>query len=154
MRKPRELTALNFFRHPIQFFKQALTHHASPSGLAASAAVGIVLATLPLFFIHTITIIYVTSRLHLNKVMAVSIQNLCMPPFVPLLCIEIGHWMLHGAWLTHVSKEAFLGKVPGLMLDWLVGSLVVAPLLAILVAIAVYFIAKQIRLSKKISAPG
>jgi len=51
---------------------------------------------------------YVTSRLHLNKVMALAIQNICMPPFVPALCIELGHYLLYREWITQVSCKCFL----------------------------------------------
>lgn len=134
--------------HPVQLIRRLLQENASPSGLAASAAVGIFLATLPLLFVHTISILYVTGRLHLNKIMAVSIQNLCNPPFVPFLCIEIGHRMRYGTWLTSISREAFLGQVPALLADWLLGSLVIAPVLALIIGAAVYFISKAIFLKR------
>ncbi len=136
---------LSFFRHPIRFLKKLLDENASPGGLAAAAAVGIILATLPLIFTHTIAILYVTARLHLNKIMAVSIQNLCNPPFVPFLCIELGYFMQHGRWLTHIEPEAFLGQVPALLWSWLLGSLILAPVLAAMVGFAVYAIARGIR---------
>lgn len=136
---------VSFFRHPIGFLKKLLRENASPAGLAASAAVGIILATLPLLFTHTIAILYVTARLHLNKVMAVSIQNLCNPPFVPFLCIELGYFMQHGQWLTHISKEAFLGQIPDLLWAWFLGSLVLAPVLAAVVAGGVYTISKIVQ---------
>ncbi len=142
---------LNFFRHPLRFMKMLLIENATPGGLAASAAVGIILATLPLHFVHTITIIYVTTRLHLNKIMAVSIQNLCNPPFVPFICIEIGYFIRNGTWLTHISKEAFLGQIPSLLWDWLIGSLIVAPILAAVVGGCVFFISKYVQKSKTIS---
>ena len=74
VRTPEEKFDLGLFLHPIEFFKKLLHENASPSGLAASAAVGIILATLPLLFVHTLSILYVTARLHLNKIMAVSIR--------------------------------------------------------------------------------
>lgn len=141
---------LSLFLHPVKFIKKLLSENASPAGLAASAFVGIVLATLPLLFVHTITILYFTARLHLNKVMAVTIQNLCNPPFVPFLCIELGHRIRTGAWLTSViAPEAFLGQVPSLLMDWLIGSLVLAPVLAALTSAAVYSIAKSVQAGRE-----
>ena len=150
VRKKEDKFDLSFFRHPIEFLKKLLKENSSPAGLAASAAVGIILATLPLLFTHTIAILYVTARLHLNKIMAVSIQNLCNPPFVPFICIEIGYFLQHGEWLTHISKEAFLGEIPGLLWAWLLGSLVAAPVLALIVGGGVYGIAKRLQRQKTI----
>ncbi|VAX38162.1 hypothetical protein MNBD_UNCLBAC01-587 [hydrothermal vent metagenome] len=129
-------------RHPVKMFKFLLKENASPGGLAASAAVGIFLAVLPLIAVHTIVIIYVTSRLHLNKVMAVGIQNLCMPPFVPVICIEIGHYMRFGYWLTDISFETVFHQGLERIWEWFLGSLIFAPLASIIVGVAVYFIAK------------
>ncbi len=145
----KEKFDLSFFRHPLQFLKRLLQENASPGGLAASAAVGIILATLPLVFIHTIAILYVTARLHLNKIMAVSIQNLCNMPFVPFLCIQTGYFMQHGRWLTGISKENFVGQIPALMWDWLLGSMVLAPLLALMVGLCVYVISKYLQKQKE-----
>ncbi len=150
--KEETKTDWNLFFHPLKFMKKLLNENATPGGLAASAFVGIVLAVLPLLFIHTVSILYVTARLHLNKIMAVSIQNLCNPPFVPFLCIELGHRMRYGVWLTSVSKEAFLGQVPELLWDWLLGSLVLAPVLAGLISAVVYLLSKKMQ-GKKEEAP-
>jgi len=150
VRQKKEKLDWSFFFHPAAFIKKLLGESASPSGLAASAAVGIILGTLPLLFTHTLAILYVTARLHLNKVMAVSIQNLCNPPFVPFICIEMGYFMRHGKWLTHLPLEAFPGQIPHLLWYWLAGSLAVAPLLGLIAAAMVYIISKA--LQKKRSA--
>ncbi len=143
--KKEDKIDFRFFLHPIQFLKKLLKENATPAGLAASAVVGIILATLPLLFTHTIAIIYVTMRFHLNKVMALSIQNLCMPPLVPFVCIELGYFMQNGKWLVHVSKEAFVGQAPGLLWCWFIGSLAFAPFLALTVGTVVYFISNFIQ---------
>jgi hypothetical protein len=89
-------------------------------------------------------ILYVISRLHLNKIMALSIQNLCIPPFVPLICIELGHYLLYRTWLTEVSFNIIFGQLHQRLGEWFLGSLIVAPLMAILVGLIVFFIAKKI----------
>jgi len=135
----------NLFFKPVQFFKQLLVENASPLGLAASAAVGIFLGTLPLIATHTIVILYVTTRLHLNKILAVTIQNLCMPPVIPFVCIELGYFMRNGKWLSEFSKEGWTSQISSLLYDWFLGSLIVAPLFAVIIAIIVYLIAKSIQ---------
>ncbi|MCG8429889.1 MAG: DUF2062 domain-containing protein, partial [Candidatus Omnitrophica bacterium] len=136
------------FRHPSRFLRQLLKEHATPSGLAAAAFVGVFLGVLPLLSVHTLVILYVAGRLHLNKVMAVTIQHICMPPFVPVLCIEIGHYLLYGRWLTRVSFQSVFGELGDRVWEWLIGSLIVAPVLAALCAGVVFHAALRVRKKK------
>jgi glycosyltransferase involved in cell wall biosynthesis len=131
--------------HPIRMLKSLLKENATPGLLAMSAAVGTFLAALPLISIHTLVIIYVATRLRLNKVMAVSIQNLCMPPFVPMVCIELGYRMRYGSWLTNFSTKTILGELHQRLFEWLLGSLVVAPVAAVLVGGAVFLGARAMQ---------
>jgi uncharacterized protein (DUF2062 family) len=131
--------------HPIKLLKTLITENASPGLLAVSAAVGTFLAALPLISLHTLVIIYVATRLQLNRVMAVSIQNLCMPPFVPLLCIELGHYLRYGRWLTDISRQTIFGEIHHRLFEWFLGSLIVAPVAAVVVGGAVFVGAEAVR---------
>ena len=128
----------SMLRHPLRLLKTLLQENATPGGLAISAAVGTFLAVLPLISIHTLVIIYVATRLHLNKVMAVNIQHLCMPPFVPLACIEIGYYMRNGRWLTEISMNSVFGQLTDRLFEWLLGSLIIAPAAAVMVGGSVF----------------
>ena len=59
----------SFLRHPIKFMRCLLCENADPSGLAAAAAVGTLLAVPPFIGVHMAVILYVCIRLKLNKVM-------------------------------------------------------------------------------------
>jgi glycosyltransferase involved in cell wall biosynthesis len=131
--------------HPIRLMKTLLKENATPGLLGASASIGTFLAVLPLVSIHTLVIIYVATRLRLNAVMAISIQHLCMPPFVPMICIELGYYMRHGTWLTDFSSETVLRELHHRLFEWLLGSLIVAPLAALFVGAAVYLSAFAIQ---------
>lgn len=135
----------SLLRHPHAFFLSILKEHSTPGGLAVAAAVGILLAVLPLISLHTVAILYVTMRLNLNKVMALSVQHLCMPPFVPMLCIEIGYYMMNGEWLTEVSFDVIFGQIPTRLLEWLLGSLIVAPIAAVIAGVVVFFVATLVQ---------
>ncbi|MCK5100926.1 MAG: DUF2062 domain-containing protein, partial [Desulfobacteraceae bacterium] len=135
--------------HPIKFFKLLLKENATPMGLALSASVGTIFAILPIIGLHSIVIIYVTARLHLNKIMALSIQVIYSPPFVPFVCIETGHYLLNGRFITEISLSSFKTNWQSYFLDWLVGSLVLLPIYTIIAFFAVYFTALKIQ--KKIS---
>lgn len=131
--------------HPVKLLKGLLKENATPSGLAVSAAVGVFLGTLPLIAVHTVVIVYVSVRLHLNKIMAVSIQNLCIPPFIPFLCIELGHYIRYGKWLTRISMDIAVFQITDRLFEWLLGSLIIAPIGAVLAGVFVYFITKVLR---------
>lgn len=135
--------------HPIRLFKKLLVEHSGPGELAVSAAVGTLLAVLPLIGLHSAAILYAAVRFRLNKVMALNIQHFFMPPFVPLICIEFGHLILHGRWLTDISFKTVCVQLPERILEWLVGSLVLAPAFAVLTGFIIYIICKIIVKIKK-----
>jgi len=132
---------MSSIKHPVALIKRLLYENTSPAGLATSAAVGTILAVLPLIGIHTLVIIYVTVRLHLNKVMAVAIQNLYIPPFVPFLCVEVGYYMRYGKWWYDFSWDSIVVNLHHRLFEWFLGSLVLAPIYAVISAMAVFSIA-------------
>jgi len=149
---PQKKIDLNILLHPVKLVKALLKESATPPELAVAAGVGIFLAVLPLLSVHTLVIIYVTTRLHLNRVMAVCIQNLCMPPFVPAACVQLGYYMRHGRWLTDISFKTVFGQLGSRIYEWLLGSLILAPVMAVVVGIIVFFFAR--RIEKTISHAG
>lgn len=132
-----------FFRHPGKFLKMLLMEHATPEGLALSAAVGTFIAILPLLFFHTVIILYVTTRLNLNRVVAVNVQHLFMPPFVPAVCIEVGYFLRHGNWLTDISFATVFAQFSDRLLEWFLGSLIIAPLGSMLMG-TIFFVSSTL----------
>ncbi len=119
--------------HPVLSIKTLLKQNTSPSRIAASGAVGVFLGTLPLIACHTLVILLVSGYSRLNKIVALATSQICMPPFVPALCIEVGYFMRHGSFLTEFSMETIGYQGLERLLEWLLGSLIVAPLLAIMI---------------------
>ena len=138
--------------HPLRFIKLLIDSRVSPFELTVSAAVGIFLGTLPLVACHSLAIAYVTARLRMNQLMALSIQSLCAPPVVPVLCILLGYRMRNGQWLTDFAWIKTPSEYGNRLADWLIGSLVLAPLLAGLTAALVYFLARFVVRLHAISA--
>lgn len=132
-------------RHPVRNLKRLLSENATPAGLAAAAAVSSLLAVLPLIGFHMVVIYYACSRLHLNRVMALAIQNLYMAPFTPFLCIQIGFYMRHGRWWTEFNKEMLLYNFHHRLLEWLLGSLILAPIYAVIAGTVTYLAARQLQ---------
>ena len=134
-------TEMSLLRHPGEFIKRLLKENATPGGLASAAAVGVFLGVLPIFFLHSVVILYVASLLKLNKVVAFNAQHIAMPPFVPALCIEVGFFLRWGHWLSNISFETVFKQFSDRLLEWFLGSLIVAPLASIIVGGTVYLIA-------------
>ena len=126
---------------PRELLTMLLKENAEPAGLGVSAGVGSFLAVLPLPACHIIVILYVTERLHLNKIMALAIQNLYMPPLSPFLCIELGYFLRYGHWLTELSFRTCAQELHLRLWEWFLGSLILAPFWGIVSGFAVWFIA-------------
>lgn len=138
--KPRA-SLPSLWRHPARVLGMLLRESATPQGLALSAAVGMFIAVLPILFAHSIVILYVSLRLNLNKIVTLNVQHLAMPPFMPALCIEIGYYLRHGRWLTDLSYATVFNQFSSRLLEWLIGSLIVAPLAALLCGALMYLVA-------------
>jgi len=136
---------LSLLRHPGKVLKMLLLENATPEGLAMSAAIGIFLAVLPLLFVHTLVILYVSLRLNLNKVVSLNVQHLAMPPFIPALCIETGYYLRHGKWLTELSFKTVFEQFSSRFYEWFLGSLIIAPLTAIIIGGIVFVAATVIK---------
>jgi Glycosyl transferase family 2 len=115
---------------PAQWLKQLWTQNSSPLGLAAAAALSVLLSTL-LWPWGPIAVLYVAMRLHLNKIMVLAGLVICLPRALPEFCMTVGQSVLH----PNVSP----------FLQWYVGSHIVAFLVSPALALLVYAIARQFR---------
>lgn len=127
--------------HPLRSIKTLLTENTSPRQLAAACALGVFLGTLPLIGFHNITILFAASYFRLNKVVALTTSGLCVPPFVPALCIEAGYFIRHGTFLTEISIKTLGYQALERIYEWLIGSLVLAPVFAVLVGGIIFLVA-------------
>ncbi|MEA2069035.1 MAG: DUF2062 domain-containing protein [Verrucomicrobiota bacterium] len=135
----------NLLLHPRKFLAMLLKENSSPVELGVAAAVGVLLATLPLIACHTIAILYVSTKLNLNRLLAVNVQHFCAPPFVPLACIGLGFYLRTGAWIGREDLRDMASSLPQYFVDWLIGSLVLAPVLAIVAGLLVFYVAAAVR---------
>jgi radical SAM superfamily enzyme YgiQ (UPF0313 family)/glycosyltransferase involved in cell wall biosynthesis len=135
--------------HPLRSLRTLLTENTSSWQLAAAGALGVFLGALPLIACHTIAIIFAASFFRLNKVVALCTSQLCMPPIVPALCIEMGYYMRHGHFLTDISLETIGYQALERLYEWFIGSLVLGPIMGILVASIILLMALGIKRSKR-----
>ncbi len=116
---------------PVQLVRAVLTESSSPLELGSAAAVGLFLATLPLPGLHTMTVVFAATLLRLNRLLAFSVSHLCAPPVVPAVCLMVGYYVRHGHWLSTFNAETLFRQIDQRFIDYLIGTLVVAPVLAV-----------------------
>jgi predicted LPLAT superfamily acyltransferase/uncharacterized protein (DUF2062 family) len=116
---------------PVQLVRAVLSESSSPWELGAASAVGLFLATLPLPGLHTMAVVFAATLLRLNRLLAFSVSHLCAPPVVPAVCLMVGYYVRHGHWLSTFNAETLFRQIDQRFYDYLIGTVVVAPLLAI-----------------------
>ncbi|MGL1862107.1 MAG: glycosyltransferase family 2 protein [Pseudodesulfovibrio sp.] len=136
--------------HPMKSLRTLLEKDETPFALALAGALGMLLGTLPLIAFHSMAIIIVLGYFKLSKITGLAVSQFCMPPFVPALCIEAGFYMRNGHFLTDMSLETLGYQALDRIWEWILGSLVLAPLFAIIFGIIIYVLAwiVKVRLKK------
>jgi glycosyltransferase involved in cell wall biosynthesis/uncharacterized protein (DUF2062 family) len=134
---------------PVLFFKALSKEHSSAGQLAAAVWVGIFLGALPIIPFGIATIIYASHKLHLNKMAGVAASNICCAPFVPFLCIELGHYLLHGSFWYDFNRQTLLHEIHHRLWEWLLGALLIGPVLGVIGGLITYFLIKSFRAWKQ-----
>ena len=92
----------------------------------------------------------------MNKILAIAASQICMPPVVPAICIEVGYFLRFGRFITF-SDFSSLSDVSFVQIgyfglqrfaEWFLGSLIIGPLLAIIVSVVLFLL--SINLQKTI----
>ena len=146
---PRRTSGVSLL-HPWRSLRAVLHESSDPLSLGLAAALGMVLGAAPLIGLHTVAILASAGYLRLNRPIAVAASQLCMPPLVPALCIETGYVLRHGRLLTELSMQTLGREAPLRLFDWLLGSLLLGPLLGVVIGGVVWAMAASLR---KAAAP-
>jgi hypothetical protein len=88
-------------------------------------------------------IVYVNGKLHLNRLAGAAASNLCVVPVVPFLCIQTGHLLLHGSLWTEFNRVTLLRQLHLRLWEWLLGSLLLGPLLGVAGAALTYVLVRR-----------
>jgi len=131
--------------HPLRSLRSLTKGHASPRQLAISASLGVFLGSLPLIGCQTISILATASFLRLNKLVALTASQLCMPPLVPALCIELGYFIRHGRFLTEISLRTIGYQSLQRLYEWIIGSFILGPILAVATGSVIYAIVSLVQ---------
>lgn len=136
------------FLHPVRFFRRLSREHSGAGELAAAVWVGIFVGSLPIIPFGIAAIVYVSHRLHLNKLAGVAASNVCVAPFVPLACMETGYFLRHGHFLTAFDRHVLLGEIHLRLWEWLLGALVIGPILGFAGALLTYAVIRSLRANR------
>lgn len=129
---------------PVESIRNIVKQGATPEHVGSSAALGVLMGTLPLFGVHTISTLFAASFFRQSKVIAVGASQFCMPPLVPAMCIEVGYFLRNGTWLTDVSWQTLGVEFLDRAYEWILGSLILAPILAGIAGILFYGITRSV----------
>ncbi|MCE1229023.1 MAG: DUF2062 domain-containing protein [Firmicutes bacterium] len=140
-----EADRISPLRHPLRFLRHLSLENTSPLELAVAVAVGIFIGALPIIPFGLVTIAYVCHRLKLNVLAAAAASNVCIAPFVPFLCIQIGHRLLHGHWWITFTRQTLLNEMHHRLWEWLLGAFVLGPLLSLAGAALTYGLVRAFR---------
>ena len=131
--------------HPLRSLRILLSKDETPLNLAVAGAIGMLLGTLPLIAMHSIAIILFCGFFRLSKITGLAVSQLCIPPLVPALCIEVGHYMRHNQFLTEISLQTLGYEALDRFYEWVLGSLVLGPSFAAIIGITIYIMAFTIK---------
>lgn len=138
--------------HPMRSLRLLMEDNATPRNLAFSAALGVSFGTFPLFGLNCILIILTTGALRLNKLVGLASNQLCIPPLVPALCIEIGYFVRNGTFLTDISLQTLGYEALQRIWEWLLGALILFPFFSTSLGLLVFLMAKSINSGLRLSS--
>lgn len=143
---PKTAESFKFFIfNPFRALKMLVTEKSTPKEMVFAVMLGIFLGTLPLFAMHSVTIVFMATRLKLNRLIALNVSHLTAPPFVPAMAIEVGYFLRHGRFLTEFNLQTLGHEALQRLAEYLIGSILLAPVLGILAGIISYLLVKGYR---------
>ena len=131
-------------KHPIAAL-QKLTSQSSAKKLALSAAIAIYLITLPLFGLQCILILWAIHLFNLDRLCTLSLVPLSWCPIIPAACFFLGTYVRNGQFLTEYSLQTLAYEAHQRFFEWLLGAMILAPILAVIFGLIVYIASKSLK---------
>ncbi len=126
-----------------------LLQKSSPFHLALSAMIAFFVCLLPLLGLQSIILLLCINTFNLNRLCALLIIPLTWPPVMPAVCILVGYRVINGVWLTNFSMETLYYEFWYRFVDWIIGSVLLAPVLGIVMGLFVYSLSICLKLYYK-----
>ncbi|SHI78245.1 hypothetical protein SAMN05443429_104147 [Cruoricaptor ignavus] len=108
---------------------------------ALSVALGTFIAFSPFWGFHSVLAISLAVFFGLNKVLTFTFSNLSLPPLIPfviLASVKIGQQFIPGK--TLLSQNLTLSDIPNHLWQYIVGSLILSAVSAIIFGFLTYFL--------------
>jgi len=132
-----------------QFIKEDILEINLPEHTKAfSLALGIFCGIAPFWGFQTFIVIALAVLFKLNKTLAFIGSNISIPPMIPIIIIsslKVGQWIVGGELLPSEVTEEFIKNN---ILQYLVGSLVLASFSSIFIGLIIYLIFKMKKSTK------
>ncbi|TJZ61909.1 DUF2062 domain-containing protein [Sphingobacterium olei] len=128
----------------------------SPEKMAASIGLGIFMGIAPVWGFQTVIVITLSVFLRLNKILAFTFSNISLPPFIPIIIygsLAVGSLLIPSVKqqsLFHPDEISF-AIIQSHLVQYLVGSLILATAMALLTGFGSYVLIK-LRNNKAVSA--
>lgn len=130
-----------------QTLRDNLTAPGSVWRNACSAAWGIFCGSIALPGIRQVWLFGGAGWWNLNRLVCISFEKLCVGPIVPALCIEVGYYVRYGHFLTQFNFTTLGRQALQRVWEWVLGSLVVAPILGAITFVVVAVVCWVLRRS-------
>ena len=122
------------------------TEHAhDPLRMSLAVGLGLFFGIVPLWGIQMATVAVVAHWLRLNKAIALVASNISIPPVAPFIIglgLVIGHWMFTGEVMKFPPPTPTAGQITEYLWQCLVGSTVLATVVAVAGTIIAYTVAR------------
>ena len=128
-----------------EFFSE---HAHDPLRLSLAVGLGLFFGILPVWGLQTVIVATLAHRLRLNMAITLLACNISLPPMVPFLlyaATALGHWMFTGELLKVALGEMTMARARDYVWQWLVGSVVLAVIVAVLGTAIAYTAARLVK---------
>lgn len=118
----------------------------TPLRVSLAVGLGVFMALTPLWGVHAVLALALAHVFHLNKVLAVLSSQISIPPLVPFIVfasILTGRFLLGSDMSASLIPSELTFEAASLHFrEWIVGSLVLAPLAGAVSVLAVFLLLK------------
>ncbi|MXN90019.1 DUF2062 domain-containing protein [Flavobacterium sp. Sd200] len=141
--KPRDMVRSFKKKSLKRFFLENVLHSDdSPLKKALSIALGVFIGIAPFWGFQTILVFFLAYVLRLNKLIAFAFSNISIPPAIPfiiLASVKMGMLLVPGSTIKNDNDTAF-DTINRNLVQYLVGSVVLATVMACVMGVSAYFI--------------
>lgn len=123
-------------------------HAHEPARLAGAVGLGLFFGIAPIWGYQMIVAAAAAHLLRLNKPVALLASNISIPPMMPFIlygALVLGHWIFTGQPIDISIQQMTKDRALEYFWHWLVGSVVLATIVAVLGAVATYGVARLVR---------